>query len=162
MKTQHDPRRLACLPMIGLITVILAAAFAAPAGARPPSSSDAVALWNANAGRAAVAACVSPASDPLHESRLYAMTYLAIHDALNAIDRRYEPYAFHGRAPRVTSLDAAVAAAARGVMVPVLEQQTPPFDGCISAAVARVEADYAAASGDSGRPSEEPRSRGRT
>ena len=30
-------------------------------------------------------------------------------------------------------------------MVPVLSQQTPPFDGCIGAAVDRVEGDYAAA-----------------
>jgi hypothetical protein len=147
MMFPFGPCALVRVPTISLIAVIAAAALAAPAGARPPASSDAVALWNANAGRAAVAACISPASDPLHESRLYAMTHAAIHDTLNAIDRRYEPYAFGGHAPRVTSLDAAVAAAARGVMVPVLGQQTFPLDGCIGAAVARVEADYAAALG---------------
>jgi hypothetical protein len=145
MKVQLRPHRLIGGLLIGLIAATAAGAPAVPAGARHPARSDAVALWNANAGRAAVAACISPAPNPLHESRLYAMTHVAIHDALNAIERRSEPYAFAGRAQRGASLDAAVAAAARGVMVPVLNQQTPPFDGCIGAAVARVEADYAAA-----------------
>jgi hypothetical protein len=135
-------------PMRGVLltglVVVTAGALAAPAQAHRVRS-DAVAVWNMNAGRAAIAACISPAPNPLHESRLYAMTHVAIHDALNAIERRSEPYAFAGRAARGASLDAAVAAAARGVMVPVLGQQTPPFDGCIGAAVARVEADYAAA-----------------
>ena len=118
---------------------------AAPAGAHHGASSDAVSTWNANAGKAAVAACISPAPNPLHESRLYAMTHIAIHDALNAIDRRSEPYAYAGHARRHASVDAAVAAAARGVLVPVLQQTTAPFTDCIGAAVASVEADYAAA-----------------
>ncbi len=143
MKIQIHPHTR--VRLIGLAAVTAAGALAAPAGAHHPARSDAVAVWNANAGRAAVAACISPAPNPLHESRLYAMTHVAIHDALNAIDRRSEPYAFAGRARRGASLDAAVAAAARGVMVPVLSQQTPPFDGCIGAAVDRVEGDYAAA-----------------
>ena len=77
---------------------------------------------------------------------MYAMTHIAIHDALNAIDRRFRPYAYYDAAPRGASADAAVAAAARGVMVPVLGQLTPPFGPeCIEAGVASVEADYAAA-----------------
>jgi hypothetical protein len=147
MKVLLHPHRLTRGPLIGLIAATAAGALAAPAGAHHPARSDAVAVWNANAGRAAVAACISPAPNPLHESRLYAMTHVAIHDTVNAIDRRSEPYAFAGRAPRGASVDAAVAAAARGVMVPVLNQQTAPFDGCIGAAVATVEADYAAALG---------------
>jgi len=105
-----------------------------------------VSTWNENAGKAAVVACLSPDNDPLHESRLYAMTHVAIHDALNAIDRRSRPYAFAGRARPGASVDAAVAAAARDVLVPVLsEQTTPPLAGCVGPAVASVEADYAAA-----------------
>ena len=77
---------------------------------------------------------------------MYAMTHVAIHDALNAIDRRFRPYAYDDAAKRGASADAAVAAAARGVMVPVLGQLTPPFGPeCIEAGVASVEADYAAA-----------------
>lgn len=110
------------------------------------SAADAVLAWNANAGEAALAACISPANNPLHESRMYAMTHIAIHDALNAVDLRFEPYAFTGDATGEVSADAAVAAAARNVMVAVLSRLTPPFDGvCADAGVASVEADYAAA-----------------
>lgn len=113
------------------------------------SRTDAVLAWNANAGKAAIAACIAPADDPLHESRMYAMTHIAIHDALNAIDRRFRPYAYAGTAKRGASAEAAVAAAARGVLVPVLGQLTPPFGPeCIEAGVASVEADYAAATAE--------------
>jgi hypothetical protein len=146
MLAQLHARRLTRLVTVGLATGALAvpAASAAPPSAHHPARSDAVRVWNANAGKAAIAACISPAPNPLHESRLYAMTHVAIHDALNAIDRRSQPYAFTGHAQRGASIDAAVAAAARGVMVPVLRQQTEPFKGCIDAAVASVEADYGA------------------
>ena len=76
---------------------------------------------------------------------MYAMTSVAVHDALNAIHRRSEPYAYGGHARRGASVDAAVAAAAHGVLVPVLRAQTATFTGCIDAAVAGVEADYATA-----------------
>jgi hypothetical protein len=116
------------------------AAFAAPAG-------DAVTVWNANAGVAATAACIAPLDNPLHESRIYAMMHIAIHDALNAIDRRSRPYAFDMQAEPGASPDAAVAAAARDVLVLLigqlpLELHTQP---CIDAGVASVEADYTAA-----------------
>ena len=62
-----------------------------------PGSGNAVITWNANAGKAAIAACIAPVDNPLHESRLYAVMHVAIHDALNAIDRRSRPYAFAGR-----------------------------------------------------------------
>jgi hypothetical protein len=113
-----------------------------------PSSPDAVLQWNANAGKAAIAACISPAPNPLHESRMYAMMHLAIHDALNAIELHSRPYAYKpDERQRDASPDAAVASAARGVLVPLLQQLTPPFDNaaCIQAAVSGVEADYAAA-----------------
>jgi PAP2 superfamily len=110
------------------------------------SGSNAVVDWNASAGRAALAACIAPADDPLHESRMYAMTHIAIHDALNAIDRRSTPYAANFRVPRWTSARAAVASAARNVMVALLQQLPAPFpQSCLDAGVQSVEADYAAA-----------------
>ena len=144
-------RRLAwTLLAVFLATTVLAVP-ALPASAetapRHEPVADAVTAWNANAGEAARAACISPNENPLHESRLYAMTHVAIHDALNAIDRRSEPYVFDGKAKRRTSLKATVAAAARHVLVPVLlDLPTPPLpQTCIDAGVASVEADYAAA-----------------
>ena len=79
-------------------------------------------VWNANAGEAAVVAGISPVGNPLHESRMYAMMHVAIHDALNAIDRRSRPYAFDGAAGPLASPDAAVATAARDVLVTLLGQ----------------------------------------
>jgi hypothetical protein len=109
------------------------------------ASADAVTLWNENAGNAAIAAGITPDGNPLHESRMYAMVHAAIHDALNAIDRRSRPYIFDARAASNASTDAAVAAAARRVLVTVIAQLTPPFDSAIAAGIARVELDYAAA-----------------
>ena len=86
--------------------------FSLSLGWSPLVRADAVTAWNANAGVAATAACIAPLVDPLHESRIYAMMHVAIHDALNAIDRRSRPYTFHMQAEPGASPDAAVAAAA--------------------------------------------------
>jgi hypothetical protein len=116
-------------------------ALAAPAGG------DTVTVWNANAGVAATTACISPGGDPFHESRIYAMLHVAIHDALNAIDRRSRPYALDLQAEAGASPDAAVAAAARDVLVPLIAQLPLELvtQACIDAGVASVEAAYTAA-----------------
>ncbi len=127
-------------------TIISLFLFFVLGGARQVAA-DAVTDWNANAGEAATAACIAPLNNPLHESRMYAMMHIAIHDALNAIDRRSRPYAFDMQAEPGASQDAAVAAAARDVLVPLIGQLpleiTP--QACIAAGVASVEADYTAA-----------------
>jgi len=104
----------------GPVATLSRAAFVAPAGG------DAITAWNAHAGVAATNACIAPLDDPFHESRMYAMMHLAIHDALNAIDRQYQPYAFDKRVESGASPDAAVAAAARDVLVPLLGSPFPP------------------------------------
>lgn len=112
----------------------------------PPGGADAVTDWNRNAGAAAVAACLSPVFDPFHESRLYAMTHIAIHDALNAIQRRSTPYAYDAAAPAGSSTSAATAAAARDVLVAELANHPFAFDPtCAVPGIAQAEADYAAA-----------------
>jgi hypothetical protein len=50
------------------------------------------------------------------------MMHIAIHDALNAIDRRFRPYTFDKPAAPSASPEAAVAAAAHDVLVPLLGQ----------------------------------------
>src|SRR5215216_2039648 len=106
-----------------LVVVLAAAAFTLlPLPARPHAATafaavgDAVLTWNENAGQAATAACIAPLDNPLHESRMYAMMHIAIHDAVNAIDQRSRPYAFTVHADVGASSDAAVAAAARDVL----------------------------------------------
>jgi hypothetical protein len=54
---------------------------------------------------------------PFNESRIYAITNAAIHDVLNAIERRYQPYSFDTRANGPTSPEAAVAQAAHDILV---------------------------------------------
>jgi hypothetical protein len=130
------------------IAALVLARIVAPASARP-ARVDAVTVWNANAGQAALDACLAPTDNPLHESRLYAAMHLAIHDALNAIDRRSRPYVFKTGAKPGASPDAAVAAAARDVLVPLLQQLPAPFSDCVGRndAVEKVDRAYAAALG---------------
>ena len=119
------------------------------ATASAPAGGDAVTIWNANAGVAATKACIAPIDNPFHESRIYAMMHVAIHDAMNAIDRRFRPYTFDSQAEPSASPDAAVAAAARDVLVPLLGQLPLELvtQSCIDAGVASVEAAYTAALG---------------
>ena len=79
-----------------------------------PVYADQVTRWNEVATRAGFASGLS--GNPLFESRVYAMVHIAIHDALNSIDRRYQTYAFHGTVMPNASPDAAVAAAAHRVL----------------------------------------------
>ena len=116
------------------------------AGGSRLARADAVTDWNVRAGRAAMAACLSPTGNGLAEARMYAMVHVAIHDALNAINRRSRPYALDTQAPSWASVDAAVAAAAHDVLVSVIDQlQESPQ--CVLDGKASVEADYAAALG---------------
>jgi hypothetical protein len=128
--------------------ILLAAVF--PFGlSRAQAATDAVIAWNANAGTAATRACMNAdvGNDPFHESRMYAMMHIAIHDAVNAIDPKYEPYAYDKKADPGTSADAAIAAAARDVLNKGFSQL--PADlfkkECIDTGMAIVEAAYKAA-----------------
>jgi hypothetical protein len=154
MKTQTIKRSISVVTFLGLLTSLIAVAlvrYAAaegePASLAAPAGGDAVTVWNANAGVAATAACIAPLNNPLHESRIYAMMHVAIHDALNAIDRRSRPYALDVQAEAGASPDAAVAAAARDVLVPLIGQLPLELhtQACIDAGVASVEAAYVAA-----------------
>jgi hypothetical protein len=152
MKIQTTKRSISGVILLGLLTSLIAVAWAryvAAEGERAfaAAGGDAVTIWNANAGIAATAACIAPLDNPLHESRIYAMMHIAIHDALNAIDRRSRPYAFDVQAEAGASPDAAVAAAARDVLVPLIAQLPLELhsQACIDAGVATVQAAYTAA-----------------
>jgi hypothetical protein len=154
MKTQTTRRPISGVTFIALLTSLIAvpwvqysAAEVEPVFLAPPSGGDAVTVWNANAGVAATAACLAPLNNPLHESRIYAMMHVAIHDAVNAIDRRSRPYAFDVQAEAGASPDAAVAAAARDVLVALIAQLPLELhsQACRDAGVASAQAAYAAA-----------------
>jgi len=130
---------LALLLGTALVAPTLPSAVAEPVVGAP---SGTVTRWNAVAGEAALAVGLAPANNPLHESRMYAMVQVAVHDTLNAIEPRYRAYAYNGDAPTGTSVQAAVAVAARTVLLAALGQLTPPFDAGAGAGVAVVEAAF--------------------
>ena len=77
------------------------------------AAADEVFDWNVAGFDAAVAG----GQNNVVVSRTMAMLHLAIHDALNAIDRRYEPYLYRGNTEPSATPTAAIATAARDVLV---------------------------------------------
>lgn len=74
-----------------------------------------VTRWNEITGRASLASGLF--DHPLFDSRVAAMTHLAVHDALNSIDRRHRPYRMEVPLRPEASPEAAVATAAHHVLV---------------------------------------------
>ena len=109
------------------------------------AAAERVANWNA----VAVSATVRSGHNGVVQSRALAITQVAVHDALNAIERRYTPYALDGTTDPSAAPDAAVAAAAHDALVGLIAVGALPFVGFGSAtqqaaAVAFVNLQYAA------------------
>jgi hypothetical protein len=106
---------------------------------------DAVSTWNT----VAVQATLTAGENAVVQSRTLAIVHVAIHDALNSIDSRYERYAFKGDVQPGASVDAAVAAAARDALVGAIVVGPLPFPPQFGTpaqqalAVAQVNAAYA-------------------
>jgi hypothetical protein len=107
------------------------------------SRADIVIDWNVIATNAAPAA----GKNALEQSRIYAMTHAAIYDALNAIDRRNRTYALDRRAEPGASPEAAVAAAAHGVLVELLPSQQATLDAAYEASLSGIADGSAEANG---------------
>jgi hypothetical protein len=108
-----------------------------------PQSADgnAVTHWNTIA---IAAVLVDPGR--IRDSRALATTHAAIHDAVNAIDRRYQPYTADLWAPGA-SIDAAVAAAARDVLVVLSPSQASTVHAVYLAALSQIPDGPAKATG---------------
>ena len=133
-----------CVVAVGTGTLLISFAHSAPLAVATPSALGPVLHWNAVLGDAAIAACLAPTANPLAEARLYAMTHIAIHDALNAIDPRFASYSADLFAPPGTSVDAAVAAASRTVIMSVFgELRDSVTTPCGARGAALVEREYA-------------------
>jgi PAP2 superfamily len=96
---------------------------------------NAVVHWNSVADQA-----LTPVqgTNPMAHSRILAILHASIHDALNAIDRRYQPYTPGLPAAKNANADAAVAAAAREVLVRLLPDQAAPVETAYSRALAGI------------------------
>jgi len=95
---------------------------------------DEVVNWNIIATAAEAAA----GQHPVVQTRTYAIVHLAIHDALNTISRRYEPYLLEGSAPAGAVPAAAIAAAARDTLVALVPSQQQQIQAAYTAALAEI------------------------
>jgi PAP2 superfamily len=99
--------------------------------------------WN----RVATDAAVAQELDPLSESRIFAIVHASIHDALNAIDRRYEAYQARISAAPGASAEVAVAAAAHASLMELMPARKAAFEAALAETLAPVQDKKAAASG---------------
>src|SRR5262245_48738213 len=81
-----------------------------------PAPASEVLTWNEIATKVVAA----NGQGPVQVTRTLAMVQGAVHDALNAINRRYAAYYFEGPGDASASPDAAVAAAAHTVLIGVI------------------------------------------
>jgi hypothetical protein len=97
-------------------------------------AADAVLDWN----EIVLARVVAARQGPPDGARSLAMVHMAMFEAINAVEPRYAPYAFKGRAPAGASAEAAAAAAASSVLVKLFPDQAQAVEAAYAANVARI------------------------
>jgi PAP2 superfamily protein len=107
-------------------------------------SGNAVLAWNAVATEAFLP---TQGTNPVTQSRTYSMMHAAIHDVLNAIEPRYTPYTSGLPASPGASPDAAVAAAAKGVLAALIPDQKALVEQAYTSALATIRDDAAKVGG---------------
>jgi hypothetical protein len=118
-----------------VLPLIAALALAAPASAHHPDPQpgpEIVVDWN----RATLDLLATPGVQPatVHPTRTLALVHVAMHDAINVIDRQYEPYLVRERASG--SPEAAAIAAAHGVLTALYPSQRAALDARRAAGLA--------------------------
>lgn len=104
----------------------------------PPAFANEVVQWNETTMKAILA----NGQSNVVSTRTLTMVQVAVHDALNAISRRYDAYYFEGPGDPAASPDAAIAAAAHTVLVGVVGSYgTPAQKGATFALVEQAYAD---------------------
>jgi membrane-associated phospholipid phosphatase len=126
------PRRVRRLALALAAALLAATALMATSANASTHRNAAVTAWNAFASNL-VAANLAPGP----QTHALAVTQIAVHDALNAIHPRYEPYEFAGSAPRASTA-AAVAAAAHDTLVTLVPQAAASVDAEYDAALSSV------------------------
>src|SRR5688572_32110063 len=98
------------------------------------AQADIVIDWNA---RADAIAAERKISSPAH-GRTLALMHIAMFEALNAIDRRYQPYRLKLVTDRNTSPEAAAAAASHAILVAQYPDQKASLDSLLAQHLAAV------------------------
>src|SRR6185295_145636 len=93
-------------------------------GLSGPVRADVVTDWNLTTLQAAAAAGLNPQ----RQHRAAAMVHAAVHDAVNSIVPRYEPYAVRVTPSGDASIEAAAVEAAHGVLIRLLPSQAALLD----------------------------------
>lgn len=106
-------------------------------------AADVVLDWN----EVALARVVAARQSPPDGARTMAMMHVAMFDAINAIEQRYTPYAFKGRAPLGASAEAAAATAASAVLLKLFPDQAQPVEAAYAASIAGIPEGNAKTSG---------------
>jgi hypothetical protein len=95
---------------------------------------DLIAEWNSRAGEWLAAAHVAPAP----ARRLFAVLQTAVYGAVNAVTQRYPAGGMEPGSAQGASIDAAVAATHRAVLVALLPSQQAAITSAVQAALAKV------------------------
>ena len=106
-------------------------------------TADVVLDWN----EVALARVAAARQGPPDGARTMAMVHLAMFEAINAVEHRYAPYAYKGRAPAGTSAEAAAAAAASSVLVKLFPEQAQSVEAAYAASIAAIADGNAKSSG---------------
>jgi hypothetical protein len=110
--------------------IVVAAMLLAPGAAW----ADVVLDWNEIAAARSIAAKQPPPTS----ARSMALVHVAMFDAINAIQRRYTPYAFRQSAAPGASPEAAASAAAHAVLIKLFPDQAQPIDAAYNASLAKI------------------------
>jgi len=117
----------------GSLPLLLAAALILPRAA----GADVVLDWN----ELALARVVAAGQLPPDGARTLALVHVAMFDAVDAIDRRYVPYAFDERATGDVSAEAAAASAAHAILAGLFPDRRATLDGALATSLAALPDD---------------------
>jgi membrane-associated phospholipid phosphatase len=108
-----------------LLGSLAAALLAITVSSRAPA--DEVTRWNQIATDASTVAD----TNPLKESCVFSILHVAIHDAVNAVESRYDPYLPRTSPAPGASVEAAIASAAHDTLVALLPESKVSFDAAM-------------------------------
>src|ERR1700750_2083007 len=107
------------------IVVVVTALLALIVASR--ASADEVTRWN----QIATDASTTPNTDPLTETPIFAILHVAMQDAVNASESRYDPY-LQGTSPvSGASVEAAIAGAAYDTLVALLPESKVSYEAAM-------------------------------
>lgn len=95
---------------------------------------DEVTDWN----RVATDVAAAGGQNGIVQTRTYAIVHIAIHDAVNAVERRYRPYLLEARSTGAASAGVAAATAAHDALVELVTTQRAAIDSAYESALAAV------------------------